>query len=312
MKFKQLVLALPLACLLQLASHANAQPAQESALVQARQGFTTKIIRQGEKYPAIPAPPAGVFERVQYKSPVGALAAYITPKPEGKGKYPAIIWITGGDSNSLDEMWTPKPRENDQSAAAYRRKGLVLMLPSLRGGNDNPGQREGFYGEVDDVIAAADYLASLPHVDPQRIYLGGHSTGGTLAMLVGASTNKFRAIFAFGPVASASYYGANYNYYDLKNIEEIKRRAPILWLDAVRSDMYVLEGAVGGNVEDLHTMRQKNLNPAIRFREVAGKTHFSILAPANEMIAEKIIDAANGGEEVEITNADIRELARKK
>lgn len=312
MKFKQLILALPLACLVQLASHANAQPAQESALVQARQGFTTKIIRQGEKYPAIPAPPAGVFDRVKYKSPVGLLSAYVTPKPAGDGKYPAIIWITGGDSNSLDEMWTPKPRDNDQSAAAYRRPGLVLMLPSLRGGNDNPGQRESFYGEVDDVIAAADYLASLPYVDPKRIYLGGHSTGGTLVLLVGASTNKFRGIFAFGPVASASYYGKNYNYYDLKDMEEVKRRAPILWLNSVRSETYVLEGAVGGNTDDLHAMRTRTLNSAVHFREVAGKTHFSILAPANEMIAEKIIDAASGGGEVEIDSADIRELARQK
>ncbi|XLZ72942.1 prolyl oligopeptidase family serine peptidase [Massilia sp. SR12] len=312
MKFKQLILALPLACLMQLASHAVAQPAQESPLVQARQGITTKIIRQGEKFPAIPAPPAGVFERVQYKSPVGALAAYVTPKPDGNGKYPAIVWITGGDSNSLDEMWTPKPRANDQSAAAYRKKGLVLMLPSLRGGNDNPGQRESFYGEVDDVIAAADYLASLPYVDPKRIYLGGHSTGGTLAMLVAASTSKFRGVFAFGPVASASYYGSNYNYYDLKDMQEIRLRAPILWLGSVRSDMYVLEGADGGNVEDLRDMQRKNQNQAIRFREVEGKTHFSVLAPANEMIAEKIIAAAKSGGEVDISPADIREMARQK
>lgn len=312
MKFKQLIIALPLACLLQVSSNAIAQPAEGSALVQERRGFTTKIIRQGEKYPPIPAPPAGVFERVKYKSPVGPLAAYVTPKPEGNGKHPAIIWITGGDSNSLDEMWTPKSRENDQSAAAYRKPGLVLMLPSLRGGNDNPGQREGFYGEVDDVIAAADYLASLPYVDPKRIYLGGHSTGGTLAMLVAASTSKFRGVFAFGPVASASYYGKNYNYYDLKDMEEIRRRAPILWLGSVRSEMYVLEGAVGGNVEDLRDMQRKNSNPAIRFREVEGKTHFSILAPANEMIAEKIIAAARSGGEVDISPADSRELARLK
>lgn len=312
MKFKQLILALPLVGLLHLSQGAMAQTAQEFPLVQARQGFTTNIIRQGEKYPAIPAPPAGVFERVHYKSPVGALAAYVTPKPAGNGKYPAIIWITGGDSNSLDEMWAPKPRDNDQSAAAYRKPGLVLMLPSLRGGNDNPGQRESFYGEVDDVIAAADYLASLPYVDAKRIYLGGHSTGGTLAMLVAASTSKFRGIFAFGPVASASYYGKNYNYYDLKDMEEIRRRAPILWLDSVRSPMYVLEGAVGGNTEDLHAMRRKTLNPEIRFRAIDGKTHFSILAPANEMIAEKIIDAAQGGDEVDITPADARELARSK
>jgi alpha/beta superfamily hydrolase len=311
MKIKQLFQAMPVACLL-LVSTTVARPLTDSALVQARSGFKTKIIREGEKYPAIPVPPAGVFERVHYNSPVGALAAYVTPKPEGNDKYPAIIWITGGDSNSLDAMWEPKPRDNDQSASGYRKPGLVLMLPSLRGGNDNPGRREGFYGEVDDVIAAADYLASLPYVDSQRIYLGGHSTGGTLVMLVAESTKRFRGVFAFGPVASPHNYGERYNYYDVKDMQEVARRAPILWLDSVHSPLYVLEGASGGNVQALQQMRQKNRNAAIRFMEVPNQTHFSVLAPANDMIAAKIVAAAKLGGEVEITPADITELSLRR
>jgi dipeptidyl aminopeptidase/acylaminoacyl peptidase len=64
-----------------------------------------------------------------------------------------------------------------------------MMFPSLRGGNDNPGRHGGFYGEVDDVLAAHDYLSRQPYVDPKRIYPGGHSTGGTLALL----TAEFRS-----------------------------------------------------------------------------------------------------------------------
>jgi dipeptidyl aminopeptidase/acylaminoacyl peptidase len=64
----------------------------------------------------------------------------------------------------------------------------------LRGGNDNPGRREGFLGEVDDVLAAADHLSKLPHIDPTQIYLGGHSTGGTLALLVAECSNTSIAI----------------------------------------------------------------------------------------------------------------------
>lgn len=312
MKIKQLLRALPFVCLMHLASDAMAQPSADSALVQARTGFTTKIIRQGEKFPPLPVPPAGVFERVHYKSPAGSLGAYVTPKPDGNGKYPAIIWITGGDSSSLEEMWKPRPRENDQSAAAYRRPGLVLMLPTLRGGNDNPGRREGFYGEVDDVMAAADYLASLPYVDPQRIYLGGHSTGGTLVMLVAESTKRFRGVFAFGPAAAAHYYGADYNYYDIKDMQEATRRAPILWMDSVRNPLFVLEGAVGGNLQDLKDMRAKNKNKNIRFMEVANKSHFSILAPANDMIAAKIVSAAKTGGEVDISPADISDLSQRR
>ena len=33
-----------------------------------------------------------------------------------------------------------------------------MMFPSHRGGIDNPGQREGFFGEVDDILAALPYV----------------------------------------------------------------------------------------------------------------------------------------------------------
>ena len=34
-----------------------------------------------------------------------------------------------------------------------------------------------FYGELEDLDSAREYLASLPYVDPKRIYVVGHSTG---------------------------------------------------------------------------------------------------------------------------------------
>lgn len=51
---------------------------------------------------------------------------------------------------------------NDQSASAFRTKGIPMMFPSLRGGNDNPGVQESFFGEVDDVLA-------VRHRQPARV-----------------------------------------------------------------------------------------------------------------------------------------------
>src|SRR5205085_7788189 len=132
---------------------------------------------------------------VHYTPPAGSLPAYVGAPPAEGGKHPAIIWIVGGFSNSISDIaWTPGRAENDQSATAFREAGIVMMYPCLRGGNDHPGSMEGFYGEVDDVLAAADYLSKLDYIDPQRIYLGGHSTGGTLALLAAESTSRFRAV----------------------------------------------------------------------------------------------------------------------
>src|SRR5690606_3682486 len=101
----------------------------------------------------------------------------------------------------------PGPPSDDQSASAYREAGMLMMFPTLRGGNDNPGRREAFWGEVDDVLAALEAARRLPYVDPQRIYLGGHSTGATLALLVAASGASVNAVVALGPVADISGYG---------------------------------------------------------------------------------------------------------
>ncbi|HWH68599.1 MAG TPA: prolyl oligopeptidase family serine peptidase [Candidatus Sulfotelmatobacter sp.] len=155
-------------------------------------------------------------------------------------KHPAILWIFGGFGNSIGEIaWLPSPPENDQSASAFRRAGLIMMYPSLRGGNDNPGAVEGFYGEVHDIIAAADYLAKQDCVDPDRIYLGGHSTGGTLALLVAESTDRFRAVFSFGPVCNVAGYGAENLPFNLRDRQEVELRTPALWLHAIPRPTFV-------------------------------------------------------------------------
>jgi alpha/beta superfamily hydrolase len=294
------------------AAPAVAQPGSASTtLAQARLGHVSKIVRVGDREPAVPTPPKGVFDLITYQSPVGALAAYVTPNPGDGKKHPAIIWITGGDSNSIGEMWLPQPRSNDQSAAAYRKAGVVTMFPSLRGGNDNPGKREGFYGEVDDVIAAARHLASLPYVDPEQIYLGGHSTGGTLAMLVAETSNQFRAVFALGPVGNPVNYGGWAVFHAPGDLKEARLRAPQFWLDSVRSPLFVLEGGKGGNMVDLVAMQRANRNDKIRFIPVPERDHFSILASANALIASRILAGKALAAQDMLTTADARLIGER-
>jgi dipeptidyl aminopeptidase/acylaminoacyl peptidase len=265
-----------------------AEPA--STLAEARRGHVTQLVRQESSGEAVPPPPPEVFQLVHYDAPVGKLAAYLTPDPQDGKKRPAIIWITGGDCNTIGEVWEDAPRENDQTASAYRKAGIVMMFPSLRGGNDNPGVHEGFYGEVDDVLAAADYLEKQPWVDPDRIYLGGHSTGGTLVLLVAEASPRFRATFAFGPVTDPAGYGSELTPIDFGVRRERELRAPILWLESIRSPTFVIEGAdQPGNAEQVQAMSTEAASPQARFLLVRGADHFSILAPVNQYIAEQIL-----------------------
>jgi pimeloyl-ACP methyl ester carboxylesterase len=265
----------------------SAEP--ELTLREARTGFVTRIVKSGESYGPPDSPRGNQFELIRYPSPVGRLAAYVTTDPGDGKKHPAIVWITGGDNNSIGDVWTPNDRSNDQSASAFRKAGIVMMFPSQRGGNDNPGRREGFLGEADDILAATDHLVSLPYVNPDQVYLGGHSTGGTMVMLVGANSDRYRAIFALGPVAAAAQYGGEFVYCDPYDEKEMALRSPLFWLHSVQSPMYVIEGAEGGNWDAIQMMVDANSNPNIQFFRISGHDHFSVIAPVTEILADQIV-----------------------
>jgi pimeloyl-ACP methyl ester carboxylesterase len=188
-----------------------------------------------------------------------------------------------------------------------------MMYPSLRGGNDNPGVLECLYGEVEDVVAAAAFLQTQPGVDPQRIYLGGHSTGGTLALLVAEHTNRFRAVFALGPVSSPEGYGPEVLPFDTANRAEVELRSPIKWLDSVQAPAFVFEGSTGrrSNISELRRLARANRNPFIHFHPVPGGDHFSILRPITRLIANKIIADNGPTPNLAFTDADLAEAMRK-
>ena len=259
-------------------------------LAQGRAGFTTHITNPKNTPDAIPDPPPDQFVLVHYAAPLGSFPAYVSVQPTATGKYPAIIWLVGGFDNSIgDTPWAPATPDNDQSARAFRQDGIITMFPSLRGGNNNSGSIECLYGEVDDVLAARKYLASLSYVNPNRIYLGGHSTGGTLALLVDESTDQFRAVFAFGPIDEIANYGNDRLPFDFNNDKELELRSPIHWLDAIKSPTFVIEGTEDpSNIGPLHAMAAESKNPSIQFAEVANRNHFSELAQSTPVVAQKV------------------------
>jgi acetyl esterase/lipase len=265
-------------------------PEGQLGLVEQRQGFATQILADVDTTPP-KEPPPKLFSLVRYRAPLGENVAYVSPVKRGK-KRPAIIWIAGGFEWGIGESaWAPAPRDNDQSARALREAGLVLMLPALRGSNGNPGKNECFFGEVDDVIAAMDYLAGREDVDPSRIYLGGHSTGGSLALLVAAAKQRFRAVFAFGPVGDARHYGTK----DAGGClpadaapREAELRAPLNFVATIQTPTFVFEGAEGGNAHLFDALRER-ASSRVHFSIVPGKNHFSVLVPGTETIAKAIL-----------------------
>ncbi|MBC8026001.1 MAG: prolyl oligopeptidase family serine peptidase [Steroidobacteraceae bacterium] len=266
----------------------------------ARRGFTTTVTAPASGMP-VPTPPADLFVRSDYKGGEGReLVAFVTPDPRDGAKHAAILWLTGGDSNSLDDFWTEGQPANDQSASAFRKAGMILMFPTLRGGNTDSGRKEFFFGEVDDVHAAANHLARLPYVDAARIYLGGHSTGGTLALLVAETGGRFAAVFAFGPVTAVNRYPAPLVPDALSNADarELRLRSPIHWVAGISTPTYLIEGdSSPGNADDLEELCAPR-NPLVHCIPAAGFDHFSVLWPLSRTIAARLVTGVPDGEPV--------------
>lgn len=302
------IAALPAAC--ERKPGAGGKSGNAVSLAVARKGFVTKLIKNESGNEAPETPPPGVFDLIRYPSPAGELAAYVSPDPKDGKKHPIVIWLTGGFGNSISSLVWEKslPVENDQSASAYRKAGIPMMYPSLRGGNDNPGFKEGLFGEVDDVLAAAEYAAALPWVDPSRIYLGGHSTGGTLALLACQASprkDRFRAVFAFGPADEVALYGQENLPFSVRNRKEGELRAPIRYLDTIPCPTWVLEGEKG-NTDSLAAMHARSRNPLVSFLTVVGSDHFALLHPANAVLAEKIKEDTAPTFNLTLTEDEIR------
>lgn len=278
------------------ASQSGSQRKPYVPLVEARKGFKTTLLRKvsaGEPLDQPSKSPHGNgFSIVKYDAPGGKYPAYLyTPDahPLAKDeKKSAIIWITGGDCNTIGDVWSPADKSSDENATAYRDAGLIMMFPSMRGGNENPGFQEGFFGEVDDVLAARDWLAKQPNVDADRIYLGGHSTGGTLALLVAECSDQFRAVFSFGPVENVAFYGPDFLPFDFSNSKEIKLRAPGNWLKDIRTPTFIIEGTKDGNYASLISMKGSR-NTNVHTLPIKGADHFNVLAPINKLIATRVM-----------------------
>jgi dipeptidyl aminopeptidase/acylaminoacyl peptidase len=225
-----------------------------------------------------------------------------------------VVWAHGGFGGIGDHFWEVAPRDNDQSARAFREAGLILMCPSWRGENDNPGRFELFYGEVDDLLAARDYLSALPYVDPERVYFAGHSTGGTLTLLAAVSTDKFRAAFSFGGapdlwtvVRDGKGYGNT--PFDHRSRDEARMRSALPFVKAIRRPTFYFEGEDSGYNSDAARMQQLAQRAGVPFQafQVRGGNHFDILDPLTRLVASKIKQDTEASCNITLTDEEVKD-----
>jgi dipeptidyl aminopeptidase/acylaminoacyl peptidase len=249
----QLLVAVFLGCQLAAAQQPNtqqptAQPdfrplvaIQEEDYAKARQHFQTTLLRSGpapQKWSPV-SPPAGVIE-VEYPSGPLKLKAWVNQPDSSKKKYPAVLFLHGGHSFSIGDWEMSQP---------YRDAGFVVLTPLLRGENGQPGNFTMYYDEVADVLAAADYLRRLPYIDPSRVFVAGHSVGGTMTMLAALSYEHFRGAASLSGSPDQVLYvkyapGAKDRApFDYTNARELEMRSPLAFAAFFKCPLRIYYGS---------------------------------------------------------------------
>jgi uncharacterized protein len=142
--------------------------------------------------PQTPKPPFPyVTEEVTVQNKKDSLAlAGTLSKPNGKGKFPAVIFITGSGAQDRDEnIFEHKPFLI--LADELTKKGFAVLRCDDRGTEKSTGNYEGATSDdfANDVSAQIEFLKSRSDIDKKKIGLLGHSEGGVIAPLV-ASQRK--------------------------------------------------------------------------------------------------------------------------
>ncbi len=250
--------------------------APEEKLNKTKTLFKTQLIKKTKSPQSYKeeTPPANAQE-VYYQSGNLRLKAWLSSQ-NTIGKSPAVVFLHGGFAfSSVD--W--------EDAYPFVESGFILMMPMLRGENGNPGNFEMFGGEVKDVIAAGKYLRSLPQVDPKRIFVIGHSVGGSLAIQTSQQKSPYKIAVGISGYPKLNEFLSIYQKlvpFDINNEDELAIRNPIIHADETNIPLHLYAESDNSNMQ----LVNKNFNKQLMklgkkstYETIEGN-HYTIVFPA--------------------------------
>jgi len=214
-------------------------------------------------------------------------------------KHAALIWVHGDGTNENYDGWHVQ-----QHYATYYsfqqyllQKGYVVIAPDYRGSIGYGRQwRTGVYESVgvddaDDAWMAANYLKTLPYVDPERMGMWGLSYGGYFTLIaVTKQPTLFRAAVEVSGTSSYDlhywtryHFGfivARFNGSPEQNPAAYANARPIDHVDQLQRPLLILASTADQNGPFLETialvdrLMQAGKGPLLTFRMYPGEFHY--------------------------------------
>ena len=125
--------------------------------------------------------------------------------PEGSGPHPAIVLISGSGPQDRDESLAPTANIKPFKLIAdyLTRQGIAVLRYDDRGTGKSTGDFSSATSAdfATDAASAIDYLLTRDDIDPAQIGILGHSEGGLIDAMLGASNPHVAFIVGMAPPA---------------------------------------------------------------------------------------------------------------
>jgi dipeptidyl aminopeptidase/acylaminoacyl peptidase len=183
-------------------------------------------------------------------------AFYYLPKHRPEGPMPAVLSIHGGPESQERPQWMYMGLY-----ACLNARGIAVLAPNIRGstGYGKTYQKMIHHdwggNELKDLKAAAEWLGSQPEIDRSRLGVFGGSFGGFATLGCATRLPEYwkAAVDVVGPsnlltfVKTVPPFWVRYMHEWVGNPETeadfLRERSPITYIDNVRADMLIMQGA---------------------------------------------------------------------